>query len=530
MPKKTPSTKSNRFKMILLAIYLCFVFILAKLFYWQIIKGQELRDRSISQMYRLEKIIPRQGHLLASDSFPLSLDYTYFTLSLYKPNFKSDLSQILAEISAIKPEFATQNAIALDKFNNPAQKWMEFKSEFNRNQMLSLSKIPGIDFTLRQGRIYPENNLAKNLILNLERYFQRKISGRVGFSRRIVDGIGGNLLTRSNWQKNEIDGQDIHLSLNRKIQLLSENMAKKAVETYMADSASIIIVKPQNGEIMAIANYEASPSAIASKITNISDLFEPGSIFKPLTMAAALDSASIRPDYICEKCNQARVIGKYSINNWNGEFNPNTNLKDIIKNSDNIGMSYIIEKMGKDNFLDYFERLKLNRKTGVELSGESISPLKKYWSEIDLATASFGQGFAVNQLQMIQAFNSLANNGILVPLHFEKQKVVRSNPVFKPESINLMNQILKYAVENSPVSNLKPKDMEVCAKSGTSQVAALGGYTDENTVGSYIGYSPCENPKYTMIVTIDNPRLSQWGSSTAAPIWFEIAQNLEFLL
>lgn len=178
MPKKTPSTESNRFKTILITIYLCFVFILARLFYWQIIKGQELRDKAISQLYRLEKIIPQQGHLLASDSFPLSLDYTYYTLSFYKPNFKDELGSILTQIEKIKPEFATQNAKILDIFNNPAQKWVEFITQFNRHEMQSLSKIPGLDFSLKQARFYPETDLAKNLILNLERYYWRKISGR----------------------------------------------------------------------------------------------------------------------------------------------------------------------------------------------------------------------------------------------------------------------------------------------------------------------------------------------------------------
>lgn len=530
MPKKTPSIESSRSKTILITIYLCFVFILARLFYWQIIKGQELRDKATSQLYRLEKIIPQQGHLLSSDSFPLSLDYTYFTLSFYKPNFKNELSQILTEIEKIKPQFATENAKSLEIFNNPAQKWVEFITQFSRSDVQALSSIPGIEFSLKQARFYPENDLAKNIILNLERYYRRKISGRIGFTRSIVDGVGSNLLTRKNWQKNEIDGENIQLSLNRKIQLLAETTIKTAVDTYQADSASVIIIKPQSGEIMAMASSQASPSALISKIPSISDLFEPGSIFKPLTMASALDSASVNSDFICQKCNQPRVIGKYTINNWNEQFHPDSSLQDIITNSDNIGMSYIIERMGQKLFLDYFHRLKLDQKTGIELSGESISPLKTYWSEIDLATASFGQGFAVNQLQMIQAFNTLANGGELVSLHLTNQKKAEYTRIFAQDTVIKMNEILKYAVENSPVSKLKAKDLEVCAKSGTAQVAIGGQYTDSNTIGSYIGFSPCENPKYTMIVTINNPRSSQWGSSTAAPVWFEIAQNLEFLL
>jgi len=396
--------------------------------------------------------------------------------------------------------------------------------------MLKLNTIPGIDFTSKQARVYPEKDLAINLIKNLERYYQRQISGQVGFSRSAVDGTGANLLTRKNWQKSEINGQDIHTSLNRQIQLLAENTIKDGVEKYQADSASIIIIKPQSGEIVAMASYEASPSA-GTKITNIANIFEPGSIFKPLVMSSALDSGNLDRNFICDKSNHPRQIGQYTISNWDNSLHPDSTLDDIIKNSDNIGMSYVMDKLTINKFLDYFHRLKLDQKTGVELSGESISPPKTYWSDIDIATASFGQGIAVNQLQMIQAFNSIANDGQLVKVHFNQLSPIETNSVYQKSTIDQMKNILRYAVKNSPVNQFRPKDMDVCAKSGTAQVAIQGNYEDNNnTVGSYIGFSPCDNPKFTMIITINNPRSSPWGSSTAAPMWFELAQKIEPLL
>lgn len=521
----------TRPKILLITIYICFIAILGKLFYWQIIKGASLREKASSQIYQLNEILPEQGHILSSDNFPLSLDYTYYTLSLYRPNFKQDLTEILKKISQIKPEFATQNAKILDKFNNPNQKWLDFPTVFTRQQSNQLQKIPGLSFQIQQKRFYPETNLANNLILNLERYYHRQISGSSGFSRSIIAGTGESLLTHQNWQKKALNGQDIHLTLNRQIQSLAENVIKNGVERYQADSASVIIISPQNGALLAMASYEASPSAQnTTKISNISDLFEPGSIFKPLIMASALDSQSINSDFICENCNRPRVIGQYTINNWNEEFHPNSTLTDIIKNSDNIGMSYIIDRLGLNKFLDYFHRLKFDQKTGIELVGESISPLKTYWADIDLATASFGQGLAINQLQMLQAFNTLANNGQLVSVHLNQETSPQNSPVFFPDTVDKMKEILKYAVNHSPVSNFNTKNMEVCAKSGTAQVAVKGGYTDANTIGSYIGFSPCNEAKFTMIVTINNPRSSPWGSSTAAPLWFELAQNIEPLL
>jgi cell division protein FtsI/penicillin-binding protein 2 len=184
--------------------------------------------------------------------------------------------------------------------------------------------------------------------------------------------------------------------------------------------------------------------------------------------------------------------------------------------------------------------LGLDKKTGIDLQGEVKPVSKSYWPEIDLATASFGQGFAITQIQMIMAFNTIANNGVmtfphLVDYYIEGDKKIpnlqtNSVKVFKPTTINKTKEILKYSVENGVVAKFKPNNLEVCAKSGTSQIAIKGGYSDSSTIASYIGFSPCQNPKYTMIVTINNPRSSPWGSSTAAPIWYEIASSLDSLL
>lgn len=522
--------ENQRSKIILLTIYLCFIFILGRLFYWQIIKGQELRDKSLSQIYKLDTIIPQQGHILSSDSYPLSLDYSYYRLAIYKPNLQKELPAVIDEINKIKPEFASENAVLLEKFKNSSQKWLEFNSPFDYEQMLKLQKIGGLDFQLKQQRYYPEKTLAKNLINNLELFYKRRLKGQSGFIRTVVDGSGQNLLTKKNWKKNEIDGQNIKLSLNRQIQFQAEKLLEQGVETYQADAASLIVIDSKSGQILSIASFEASPSSVLTKIPNISDLFEPGSIFKPLVVSMALDTNSINTSFICTQCNRPRQIGEYTINNWNDEVHPDSTLKDIIKNSDNIGMSYIIDRLGLSSFSNYFHRLKLDQKSGVELVGESVSPLKTSWPDIDLATASFGQGFAINQLQVLQAFNTLANQGKLVNLHLNQETLINTTPIFKTETVNSINEILKYAVENSPVASLKPKDLEVCAKSGTAQVAVKGSYTDSSTIGSYIGFAPCHDPKFTMIVTVNNPRSSPWGSSTAAPMWFEMAEKINSLL
>ncbi len=254
----------------------------------------------------------------------------------------------------------------------------------------------------------------------------------------------------------------------------------------------------------------------------------------------AIDSQSIDENYICQNCHQPKVIGENTINNWNFELHPNSTLRDIIKNSDNIGMSNIIETLGLEKFLNYYRLLGLDKKTNIDIIGEVKPPTKNYWSQLDLATASFGQGFAINQIQMLTAFNSLANDGVLISpkvgdyLSQNYQNIPLKAPsqrqVFDKKTTDIVKTILKYSVENGAIAKLKPPQLEACAKSGTAQIAVKGAYTESDYNASYIGFSPCYQPKITMIVTLNHPKTSPWGSSTAAPIWFEIADLVLKLL
>jgi cell division protein FtsI/penicillin-binding protein 2 len=323
---------------------------------------------------------------------------------------------------------------------------------------------------------------------------------------------------------------------------LAENALFSGIEKYSADSGSITIMNPQTGAIIAMTSLTATASATASAYKNpiIANLFEPGSIFKPLVVSMTLNSHTIDTDFICTKCNKPHQIGQYSISNWDNSLHPDSSLQDIIKNSDNIGMSYVIQTLGLNNFLHYFQLLGLNRKTGIDLQGETKPPEKNSWPEIDLATAAFGQGFAITQIQMLQAFNVIADDGLMPKSHLveyfdDGNQIVNNNlsppaKIFDLETIQKVKSILKYAVENGVVAKFKPDNLEVCAKSGTAQVAVKGGYSDSSTNASYVGFSPCQNPKFTMIITISNPRSSPWGSSTAAPIWFELASKITPLL
>lgn len=547
---------NNRIKTISIFISIFFLILLSRLFYWQIIKGQEIKEKSTKQNYKLTKTIPQRGKILTSDNFPIVSNQINYQLSIYKPNLKEDLNQIFTKIGQINPEFILTNQKLIDDFKNkPNQKWLTFPTLFREEDIEKLN-FPGLIFDRIDNRFYPENDLGKNIFGiigkniegdrlgygGLEAYYNKQLQGKPGYSWTSKDATGQTVLSKKGWQKPSVDGRNLVTSINRSIQSQAENVLKDGIEKFSADSGSISIIEPKTGAIIAMISLVSTSSATRSAQHNavIADLFEPGSVFKPLIVSMALEKKSIDTNFICEKCNQSRTIGQYTITNWDNETHPNSSLQDIIKNSDNIGMSYIISRLGLTNFQDFYNKLGLNQKTGIDLQGEAKALTKNSWAEIDLATASFGQGIAVTQLKMLQLFNAIANDGFLVQpkivnyMEENGKKIYSKNKepirVFSADTTQKIKNILKYSVENGVVSKFKSDNIEVCAKSGTAQVAVKGGYENSQTIASYIGFSPCQNPKYTMIITIYNPRTSPWGSSTAAPLWFDLAKIIPNLL
>lgn len=393
---------NSRIKTISFVLKLCFVFVLFRFFYIQIIIGPELREKALNQTYKLEKIIPSRGKIFSSDNFPLVLNETSYKLSLYKPNLEEDVSKTLSKIEDIYPDFYKENEILTKLIrDNPEQKWVTFTSHFTKEEKEKLQQ-PGLIFEKTEKRYYPEIDLARNILGlvaknqegydigygGLEGYYQKQLQGKTGFTWSPQDGTGKSILTKKSWNSTAVDGRNLYTTINRSIQFQVENKLKEGIEKFDADSGAITIMDSQSGGILAMATFTATSSATpsATKITSISDLFEPGSIFKPLIVTMALDSDSISTDFICNQCNKSLTIGQYTITNWDNKTHPNSTLRDVIKNSDNIGMSHIIAELGLDNFLDYYQKLGLSQKTGIDLQGESKTSTKTNWPEIDLAT------------------------------------------------------------------------------------------------------------------------------------------------
>jgi cell division protein FtsI (penicillin-binding protein 3)/stage V sporulation protein D (sporulation-specific penicillin-binding protein) len=353
------------------------------------------------------------------------------------------------------------------------------------------------------------------------------------------------LIGRYNLAKN-IAGRTIQTTINKQTQFLVESILKNGLDQYQAKAGNVIVMETKTGKVVAMAaypNYDPGHFSDFDKSSyknpNVANLFEPGSIFKVLIVAAGLNEKIITPQSTCDAtCNGQISIGQYTIKTWNEKYYPGTSMTDVIVHSDNTGMVYIARKLGKEKFARYLAAFGLGKLTGIQLQDEATGPQKteKDLKDIDLATNSFGQGIALTPIQMITAVNAIANGGVLVtPSIVEKivglDKEIITPPgqtvrVLEPEAAAAMRDIMIAAVDRGEAKWARPKGIQVAGKTGTAQIPIQGHYDPEKTIASFIGFFPARDPIYTMIVSLNEPQTSVWGSETAAPLWFTIANQL----
>src|SRR3989338_5979904 len=317
------------------------------------------------------------------------------------------------------------------------------------------------------------------------------------------------------------------------------------MDKYGAKAGSVVVMDPKTGRILAMASF---PNYDPLKYFDyprqyyknpvVADQYEPGSIFKVLVMAAALNEDLVKSDTKCDICSGPVSVGGFEIRTWDNKYRLETTMKEVIIHSDNTGMVFTARKLGLDKFYTYLQNFGFGGQTNVDLQDESSPEIrsKKDWREIDLATASFGQGIAVTPIQMVSAVSAVASGGNLMEPHiikdikdekgsFEiKPKIVRQ--VIKDSTAQQIKEMMVAAVEEGEAKFFKLKGFRVAGKTGTAQIPVAGHYDPTKTIASFVGFAPADNPKLVMLVLYNQPTSSIYGSETAAPTFFEIAREL----
>jgi cell division protein FtsI/penicillin-binding protein 2 len=402
-------------------------------------------------------------------------------------------------------------------------------------------------------RIYPQNELMCHVLgytgfdsigmAGVEGYFQTELAGEAATTTNYISPI----YTRANAAARE--GADLVLTIDRTVQYVAEQHLRQAMQTHGARGGTIIVMDPRTGAILAMASdpcywpykfFDVEEGILLNPAT--SRQYEPGSVMKLVTMAAALDSGTVTPQTTYQD-NGVFVYGGNTFYNWDRAAYGTVNMTQLLAHSLNIGAATIASWMGPDTFYNYLQRFGFGRQTGIDLMSEASGnlplPGDTYWTDSDLATNSFGQGLAVTPLQMISAISALANGGNLMQPYFV-QEIRNQDEVFehkptiisRPVSEETANQVTAMAINvvNTGAVEAQIDFYTVAGKTGTAQIPAGGIYHPTDTIGSFIGWLPADDPEMIILVKLDRPQASPWGSTTAAPTFAELAKELVGLL
>ncbi len=413
---------------------------------------------------------------------------------------------------------------------------------------LATNKIASGSFE-QFSRFYPEGVLASTLVgflgfqdknragqYGLEEYYELWLSGRVGLK---------NILSRVGLSNGSTQGSSLILTLDKNIQFFSEKKLEDLVGKWGASGGNVIVQDPQSGAILAMASlpsfdpnrYSDFPYANFVN-SNVQETFEPGSSFKTITMAAALDSGSVEPDTSYFDSGEVKMAG-YSIRNYDLKSHGYQTMTNVLEKSINTGAIFAMGKTGQDKFLEYLERFQFGRKTDIDLASEAAGDIKNLYTRrpINFATASFGQGLAVTPLQLINAYSAVANGGKLMrPYVVEKiikpdgqavevRPEVVAEPI-TPETSKTLTAMLISVIENGSIKKAALSGYKIAGKTGTAQEPNPEGGYSEFLIHSLVGFGPVENPRFTILVKLDHPKGVETAAVSLADTFGDIARFL----
>lgn len=345
-------------------------------------------------------------------------------------------------------------------------------------------------------------------------------------------------------------GVELHLMLDRTVQALVEEELARSVKEYQAEGGTIIVMDPENFGILATASWPAYDPNRSAELADeepppfedpaVSQQYEPGSVFKILTVAAALDSGMVTPDTTYHDQGSIEVGGQVLYNANRKAYGTQT-VADVLIESLNVGAAWLSTQMGPDVFYRYLQDFGIGERTRVDLDNEVSGQLwlpddYEHWRPSNLGTNAFGQGVAVTPIQMITAVAAVANDGTRLRPHIVDRAIdpdgavsVYQPPVqahvISPQTAYTLTEVLVRVVEEG-VPSAKVEGYRVAGKTGTAQIPIPGGYHPTHTIATFLGFGPVPDPRIVILVKLDRPKTSPWASKTAAPAFQRLASRL----
>ena len=585
-----------RLRFLLILFLSLLVIITARLFQFQVLEHEKYAALAAKQQGGFSQIPAARGRIFSADGFPLVENQLAYLVYAEPPTI-IDIEATAEKLANIlwEENLKTQNSNVkttsqmskLDEENSKKEEtqrllavlsqdlhWVPLAHKISpeAKERIENLKIEGIGFEEEPKRYYPEETLAAHLLgfigsneqgqdqgyYGLEGFYNGDLRGRPG---RVVEekGASGEPILLGDYKKIPAeDGRDLVLTLDRSVQFLVEQKLKAAVEKYGAESGSVVITDPSTGAILAMANFPsydpAEPRASVASMeggeaeeledskqqwTNpaISETYEPGSVLKALTMSAAIDTKTVKPQTTMQDLGPITVSG-YTVDNWDGKHHGEETMIEILQHSNNCGAAWVAEQLGAETLRNYFLRFGLGEVLGIDLEDEDTGIVKELseWRPIDLANAAFGQGVSMTPLQLVSIFSTIVNKkGVMMRPYLvseiqEGDRVIQTKPkelgrVLSPQAADIMKEMLTAAVEGGESKFYNLETHRVAGKTGTAQIPIDGRYDPKKTNATFIGFLP-SYPEFVMLVLLRKPSASTYAAETAVPTWMEIAREL----
>lgn len=511
--------------------------LIGRSFYLQVYKRDQLIKYADTQFIRNIKLAPQRGIIYDKNMVPLAVNIQRFDLYAMPQDMKSRSSifAVCKIVNGIDCKEIYHKINQRNKFT-----WIARGISLNEKQLISLRKIDGIYINEIFSRYYPQKTVASTLIghLNIdnegiagiEYSFNEQLKGNTKEITYFKDAKG-RPVRLDTYQFNG-KGKDVILSIDHKLQASTEKFLTEGIEAVKAKSGGVVILNAKTGEVLTLAtspnfdpNNYSKYSQNARKLSILTDPFEPGSTFKIFTIAAGIEENKITPQskYFCE--NGKMKIGKYIVSEAAGHKFGSLTVKDIFKNSSNIGTTKIAMDIGYQKLHKFFEKLKFGQLTGIEIKGESKGLYKeiKKPSLIHLSNLSFGQGLATTPLQIALAYAAIANDGVMpMPTIIKRENEdVPLTRVMSVKTARTLQNMLIQVVEDGTGYNAKINQFEIAGKTSTAQkVGSDGKYS--GIIAGFIGFPINANEKIIVYVYVDEPKEKIYGNDVAAPIFQKI--------
>ena len=548
---------------IVLAVFILLtVVIFLRLFWLQIKQHNHYVALAEKQYKNKKKLLPQRGEIMLKNNdnlFAAAVNREMPTVFVVPVEVK-EVDKVINELSGVlgvDKELVKKKVL---KENDPYEviKKKISQEEFDK---LKERKLAGVHFENEKWRYYPGNEMAAQTIgflgyndkgesvgrYGVEQYFNDVLSGKKGSVEEDSDVAGRWIAFGKRLMNQAVDGSDLVLSLDQAIQFKAELALKNAIRKHGADGGKVVILDVPTGKILAMASVPTFNPNEYSKFDVktfrnpiVNDNYEPGSVFKIITMSAGLDAGRVSPNTTYVDTGEVTANG-FTIKNSDKKAYGQQTMTEVIDKSLNTGVIFVERLLGHKLFRQYVQKFGFGEKTGITLPGEVSGNLSnlKHNRDVNYFTASFGQGISVTPLQLVMAYGAIANKGrLLKPIivdtiinpggkktktQTEMVRQVISEDSARQASLMLESNVLHGHGELAGVPGYR-----IAGKTGTAQIPdrVHGGYLEGATVGTFAGFAPVDNPKFAMVVIIDHPRDVEWAAGTAAPVFGDLSKFL----